>query len=141
MTTYTIDPPSTPAELAAENARLRLAVAHLAVYARAVLECRDTGGLTITHQGFPAYQTSHALHALEDCTTRVLAGDWLPITPGQIADAWNRYRRGGLFMGYYLTHHDFTLAVSDLLWHPPATVHLDPTLPVGGTVGLAGQPT
>lgn len=140
MTTFT-DDIENPEALAAENARLRLAIAHLAVYSRAVLECRDTGAITLAHQGYPGYQASHALAALEECTTRALAGDWKPLTQAQIASVWDRYARRPLWGEEYLTCDRWLAAINDLLWHPDrkTPVPSAPTLPVDGTVGFADE--
>ncbi len=140
MTTYTLDP-ATPAELRAENARLRLTVAHLAVYGRAVLDCRDNGGLTLAHQGYPAYQARHAMAALEEYVTKVLAGDCPPLRPEQIAAAWERHAKHPLWGEEYMTRERWQAAVNDLLWHPErqAAASTAPTLPVDGTVGFADE--
>lgn len=112
-------PPADDTGLTAENARLRLAVAHLATYARAVLECRDNGGLSVAHQGFPAYQASNALLALDECVRRVLTGDWQTLSEAQINAAWQRWARRPLFGDAYLNRELWRAAIHDLLWHPP----------------------
>lgn len=118
MTAFHLADACPPDELRAENARLRMAVAHLAVYGRAVLECRDNGGLTLAHQGYPAYQSSHALAALEESVTKVLAGDWQPLTQAQIAAAWDRHAKRPLWGEETLTRPRFQAALNELLWHP-----------------------
>ena len=118
MTTYTIDPPATPAELAEENARLRLAISHLTVYARAVIECRDNGGLQLGQHGHPAYRASSALSSLEEFVCRTLVGDWQPLTREQINLAWDRHAKRPLWGEETMTRGRFDLALNDLLWHP-----------------------
>lgn len=140
MTHYATDP-TQPGDLIAENARLRLAIAHLAVYARAVLECRDNGGLTLAHVGYPAYQASHALAALEECVTRVLAGDWRPLTAQQIDAAWDAHAKRSLWSEETMTRKRWQAALNDLLWHPERqfTVAQASSLPTDGTAGFADE--
>lgn len=109
---------NTITELSAENARLQQAIAHLTVYARAVLECRDAGGITLTQQGYPAYQASHALAALDECVARAVAGDWQPLSSEQITAAWDRHAKRPLWGEEYLTRERWDNALRDLLWHP-----------------------
>ena len=116
-------------DLAAENTRLRMAVASLSVFARAVLDCRDNGGLQVAREGYPAYQASHALLALEDCVTKAIAGDWRPLRSADIEAAFHRHRTH-VFLCPVLRLQDFSRAVDDLLWHPIAH---GPRLPVDGT--------
>lgn len=118
MTTYTLDPSTDYAALAAENARLRNAVAHLSVYARAVLECRDNGSITIASQGPIAYQASAALGYLDECVARAVGGDWQPVTREQIAAIWERHAKHPLWGEDYMTRDRWAAAVNTLLWHP-----------------------
>jgi len=120
MTTYLADDYGIEnlAELVSDNARLRMAVAHLAVYARAVLDCRDNGGITLAHAGYPAYQASHALAALDEVVSKVMAGDWPPLTSAQIDAAWDRHAKRPLWGEEYLTRERWQAALNDLLWHP-----------------------
>lgn len=128
--------------MAAEIARLRLALATTAVHARAVLEARDQGGLALALSGYPAYAASSALAHLEECVTRVLAGDWLPLSQGHIDQAWERHSRSRLFTDSYMTRRGFQAAINDLLWHPerqfPAAA-LPPVMPLDGKVGFAEE--
>ena len=118
MKAYAIDPPVAPAELVEENARLRLAVAHLTVYARAVIECRDNGGLQLGQHGHPAYQASSALSILEEFICRTLVGDWQPLTQAQIDLAWDRHAKRPLWGEETMTRGRFNAALYDLLWRP-----------------------
>ena len=112
-----IDPPSVDT-LMQENARLRVAIAHLTFYARAVLECRDNGGLSLAHTGYPAYQASHALTDLDLYVSKVLSGDWPPLSTEQITAAWDRHAKRPLWGEEYLTHDRYHLLLNELLWHP-----------------------
>lgn len=120
MTTYTLTDATQAdvASLAAENARLRLAVAHLATHGRAVLDCRDNGAITLAQQGVTAYQASHALAALDECVARALAGDWQPLSAEQRDAAWARWSKHPLWGEEYLTRYRWDAAIADLLWHP-----------------------
>jgi hypothetical protein len=131
---------TTPDELHAENTRLHLAIAHLLVYARAVLECRENGSLTITPRGPTAYQASSALCALEETVTRILAGDWPVITERAKTQAWERHKKHSFWGGAGMDKDGFIRALNDLLWHPDRRCGIrNPDLPIGGTVGLAGD--
>lgn len=107
-----------PTAIERENARLRLAVAHLVVYSRAVLECRDNGGITIAHCGHPTYEANAAFIALEECVSRAVSGDWRIVTSQQIDAIWATHARNPLFGERYLTRDGFAAAVNTLLWHP-----------------------
>lgn len=118
MTTYHITSPADPDVLAAENARLRLAVAHLAVYAGAVLDAVAAGQIAITPQGPAAWQAQAALSALDDTTARVRSGDWPTVTPWQVAAAFDRHAMRHLLGRRCMNLEQFRAAVQMLLWHP-----------------------
>ena len=141
MTTYTLDT-LTAADLpalVAEITRLRLATAHIAVYGRAVLEAVEGGGLVVAATGYPSYQAQHALSALSDYIARTMAGEWQPLTQEMVAQAWDRHAKRPVWGEEYMTRERYQAALNDLLWHPERQFSAAPTLPVTGTVGLAGE--
>ena len=141
MTTYTLKAPTQDdvQALAAECARLRLATAHIAVHGKAILEAVEAGGLVVASSGFPQYQANHAITALADSVARATIGDWTPISREMVDQAWDRHAKRPLWGEEYMTRERYQGALNDLLWHPERQFGVTPTLPVPGTVGLAGE--
>ena len=118
MTPRDQDQTTTLTDLERENVRLRTAIAHLAAYTRAVLDCKERGGIQVAAEGYPAYEAHAALLALDECVSRVIAGDWRVLTPEQICAAWDVHAKKPLFGEEYLTRYGFESALTALLWHP-----------------------